>query len=524
MARARLSDRTTAVLHVAVLGGLICVAAILAFNLRRAGHSEGDDFALYLRQARSLFDGDTGAVVADNRFSVLYSDPAFSPIAYPWGWPLLLAPFVHLWDVDYDRLKLVEIAAFCTWLVLFHGIVRRRLGRIVATTLVAVMATAPAYLEHADQLLTEFPQMAAVGVVIWWYDRIRARSSLLTAPYRDLVVLGLLVVAAFNIRRESVVLVAVIAVMGLIDVWRDGGSHRMIDLVASFQHSWRQLVTPLISFVVGAVVFHLLLPTELMADNGNGPGFIDDRWREAPRILSGQLGLGEHPLIGGAVLLLAATGAIIGVRRRPTLDTPLVLLAVFTALAVGTHLRRIDRYWLQVTPWVLMFAATALVTVARYVVGRSTPGPDEDARRFIARRSMIANMVAMLPLAALAIGHLVVVTDKVADVRDANAAGVVQDGPAHPLAVEMIRAVDETTPPDAVIAYYRARTMTLLTDRRSIQTRDAEAIRANSDFWVQRRDWSFWQPGLDDAAIRDLGFVEVWSNDRYVLWCTSCPG
>ena len=49
--------------------------------------TQGDEFALYLRQARSIFDGDIADVVADNRFSVLYSTGRFSPYAYPWGWP-----------------------------------------------------------------------------------------------------------------------------------------------------------------------------------------------------------------------------------------------------------------------------------------------------------------------------------------------------------------------------------------------------------------------------------------------------
>jgi hypothetical protein len=88
----------------------------------------------------------------------------------------------------------------------------------------------------------------------------------------------------------------------------------------------------------------------------------------------------------------------------------------------------------------------------------------------------------------------------------------------------MTNAVMELTPPDAVVTYYRARTMTLLTDRRSIQTRDVERIRARSDYWVQRRDWSFWQPDLDESRVSGLGFVEVWSNERYVVWCTRCSG
>ena len=111
-----------------------------AVLLHRNGHTQGDDFALYLRQARSLFDGDVAQVVADNRFTVINSAGAFSPIAYPWGWPLLLSPFVHLWGLDYDRLKLLEVACFCVWLVLVHGIVRRRAGRLLALAVTAVVA------------------------------------------------------------------------------------------------------------------------------------------------------------------------------------------------------------------------------------------------------------------------------------------------------------------------------------------------------------------------------------------------
>ena len=54
---------------------LVIVAAAVAGAccLHRNGHTQGDDFALYLRQARSLFDGDSAQVVADNRFTVINS-------------------------------------------------------------------------------------------------------------------------------------------------------------------------------------------------------------------------------------------------------------------------------------------------------------------------------------------------------------------------------------------------------------------------------------------------------------------
>ena len=37
------------------LGATLVTIAVLALSLHRHGHSQGDDFALYLRQAKSLF-------------------------------------------------------------------------------------------------------------------------------------------------------------------------------------------------------------------------------------------------------------------------------------------------------------------------------------------------------------------------------------------------------------------------------------------------------------------------------------
>ena len=185
------------------LGVVVAVAAVAAILLHRNGHNQGDDFALYLRQARSIFDGDPAQVVADNRFAVLNTGGAFSPIAYPWVFPLLLSPFVKWWGLDYDKLKLVEVACFCAWIVLVHGIVRRRAGRLLALAVAAVVATAPALLAHTDQLLSEFPHALAVGVFIWWIDRVKASHDLVTATTRQLVILGALGALAYNVRARA---------------------------------------------------------------------------------------------------------------------------------------------------------------------------------------------------------------------------------------------------------------------------------------------------------------------------------
>jgi len=482
------------------------VSGVLSVLLHRNGHTQGDDFALYLRQARSIFDGDVGAVVADNRFAVLNSDSAFSPIAYPWVWPLLLSPFVFLWNYDYDRLKLVEVMVFMVWLVLLHGIVRRRLGRIAALAVIAVIGTAPIYLAHTDQLLTEFPHLAAVAIFLWWYDRIRAHATLLTASRAELVTLGVFVTLAFNVRREGLVLLGVIAVMQLYDLLASAGRPlRISGLVGRIRTTWSAIVTPFVAFGVSVAAFQLLLPTSLFPNNGNSTEFIDDRLGEYPEILTDQLGLGEHPLVGIAILGLAAAGAVIGIRRRPTLDAPLLLLVLGSTLAISTHLRKVDRYWFQITPWVVYFCAVALLAAGALVMRQ---------------RHTIGRLVAVAPLVALVVAHLVVLPGKIGDARDFNAAGRVQSGPSNPGVVPIFQAVSTLTPPDAVIAYFRARTMTLLTDRRSFQTKNLERIAQNADYFAQRRNSTFWQPTLELGEARLAGFEEVWSDASWILWRT----
>jgi hypothetical protein len=272
---------------------------------------------------------------------------------------------------------------------------------------------------------------------------------------------------------------------------------------------WRAVVTPFAAFAATAVFAQLLLPTELLPDNGNSTAFLDDRMGEYPGILSDQLGLGENTAIGVAVLLLAVVGAAIGLRKRPALDGPLLLLAVLSALAISTHLRRVDRYWFQITPWVVYFATGALVATAGWLLAQRS-------RRMSVVR--LATAAALVPLGALVVAHVVVLTGDISDAQDYNDAGRVQSGPSNPAVAPIFEAVESLTPPDAIVAYYRARTMTLLTDRRSFQTKNLERIITRADYYAERRNSTYWQPDLGLAEARMAGLEEVWSDQRWILW------
>jgi len=116
------------------------------------------------------------------------------------------------------------------------------------------------------------------------------------------------------------------------------------------------------------------------------------------------------------------------------------------------------------------------------------------------------------------VAHGVVLAGDISDAQRYNDLGRVQSGPSNPAVVTIFEAVDDLTPPDAIVAYYRARTMTLMTDRRSFQTKQLDRIVDRADFYAERRNSTYWQPELTRAEARQAGFEEVWSDQRWILW------
>ena len=79
----------------ALLALLVGTLAVIMYSTHRSGHWWGDDWALYIRQAKGLLDGHPNRVLTENEFTVTMSDGSeFSPPLYPWGFPLILVPFV----------------------------------------------------------------------------------------------------------------------------------------------------------------------------------------------------------------------------------------------------------------------------------------------------------------------------------------------------------------------------------------------------------------------------------------------
>jgi hypothetical protein len=475
---------------------LLPIVCWLAVQMHYLGHSWGDDFALYVRQARSIFDGTMAQVVSDNRFNVLNAArPTFSPYAYPWGWPVILSPFIRAFGLDYSKLKLVEVAMLGGFLWVFHEIIRARANRWIAFGVVASVGTTLAYLQHTDMLLSELPYMFAVVATLWYLDRVKRRHHWLQYAHRhELIALGLMSVFVFNTRREGLALILAIVVVQLIDLrgrWR-GASPRVV-------------AVPLATFLIGSALFQLLLPAQLapeLPSTGLGQTWkkLQGPYRAA---LMRQLGL--HSTGGAALLvvfLLAVAGIVIRLWRAPERDAAWVVFALLSMTIAGMIPAVSDRYLLAVTPFALYFAAQAVAAI---------PLPNG-----------LGTWIAVGSLLSLTAVHLPDVADQVSHMHDlADRGALLIDGPEQPYAQAAFDAVRTYTHMDDVIEFFKVRALTLYTDRRGVQSGILSVIKARADFYLMRKGGGGPQVSAADGA--SMGWTITWQDPQWILWKVKPP-
>ena len=71
---------------------LLASACLLAIGTLNNGQDWGGDFSSYIMQAESLAEGSPKAFIETNQFSMEHSSRHIAPVAYPWGYPAMLAP------------------------------------------------------------------------------------------------------------------------------------------------------------------------------------------------------------------------------------------------------------------------------------------------------------------------------------------------------------------------------------------------------------------------------------------------
>lgn len=503
----------------ACLAVVVGSMAAVMFASHRSGHWWGDDWALYVRQAKGLLDGDAGRVIDENRFTVEASrGPAFSPPLYPWGFPLILAPFIAVVGTDLDQLAVVGVLCACLFACCWYLLAKPRVGSLVAITGAAAITLSPALLGWTELIQSELPFMAVTTLILVGLDRSAATGSLTraTASIWPLVVLGFGAAAAFTVRREGLALVAAIAAAQLAALYADRSDRWWRGECGRNRIAVRLLV-PHLSALATVWLVQVILPSTIVPKYSGTS--VTNVWRlfgkhvdhlaelvglkrswEADPTIFDNVALGWMAV--GLYLVLACLGIALAVTRTRRRDLHLVVYALVAFVIGGSFRVAINRYVCTVAPILLLLALVALTAVLEL--------------RGLRRLRLLPTIVATLALAAIVAGNIANANIRIDRATSFRESGLIEWGPTHPDAIEMFDAVIELTGPDDVVAAPKARAMTFATGRRSVQVDNYRPLPTTIELAL-----IVTEPGnelTDELLAQPELYDVVWRNSRFVLF------
>ena len=498
---------------------IVVLTAVTLVTLQETGHGWGDDFSLYVHQAKALVKGDIGRLISDTRFALENSvSHTWSPVVYPWGFPILLAPVYALFGLNWFALKAVIVACYCGVLVAFHHLLRRRSGGVAATAATAFLASSPTLWKWAESVTSDIPSLAFVLLAFVWMERTRAHGLLDPNNRRRLIVMGLLMAWCFSIRHETIALAPALASMHLVEAWR-----RRTDIR---EHGWRVLPHRLIALpylvAAGAVLaLQAALPSTLVVDRpaSGGRAMLGENARWYKGVIAEAFGLkpfGDKPIVAfgseqlGSTLVLvfvglAIVGALVSLYRHGARDLHLLVFVVLTAYAVGTQPFHEFRY-LYTTFVVMVFFA-----VQAFTVWDEAPGA--------APRRWNRSVGALLATAVLLMPLAVNLADLGRAVQYHSEYDYVLRGPESPDSQAMFEAVRRCTRGDEIIMFSQARSMNLYTGRRAVQGGSIPWLLQRADWLVlDNDDVDYNEPAIHEEEALEYGLERVWHNATYTLY------
>jgi 4-amino-4-deoxy-L-arabinose transferase-like glycosyltransferase len=468
---------------------ILLISAILSVSLLTRGHLWWDDFASYIMQAQSLLNGSPRAFVEHNTFTINTSSYPQGPVAYPWGFPLLLAPVLSLFGLKVLALKLVNTFFYLCFLIAFYALARRRLSSGSSLALTAILAFNPALLLAHDLILSDISFLFFSTLSIFLIDAATANPSPKTAALT-----GVAIFAATLLRTNGVLLLVPLAIAQLMRLRGQSG------------RGWLVIVLPY--FVFGGLY---LLQSQLLPDGQDSylshfslftfPRFMRNLryYLRLPAEFFSDIPLGLAFALVAAALFLADAAANFR-RTLVILSYVVVTLALFIAWPETQGLRFIY----PILPLLLLLAGEGFQLAASRL-------PD----RFAAYAGWAGSLMAVA-LIVLSLG----VSTSIGWANLIN--GRALNGPFDQISSGMFEFVREKTPPDSVIIFFRPRLMRLLTARDAYMAQSCNNLNAGDYLVMHEKQGTNGQIG-DVSICAGRDFPVVFNNKRFTIYKLSPP-
>ncbi len=473
-----------------ILPAILSLSLLIGFFSLTRGHEWGDDFASYIMQAASIVDGSTDEFVERNSFTIFESSMQIGPAAYPWGYPLILTPLYALKGVHPLTLKLAGLFFFAGFLICLYIIMKERLGPIEGLLIVSLFAFSPLMIRYLDQILSDIPFLFFSTLALWLMTRAK------TMQLPDLIILGCVIAAAFFIRTSGVLLLAsylLLQALKLVQTTSEPQAARRI---------LRNGIAVTVTFGVLWLLYSLLFP------GGEGSYFAQyqDFQLQTALYFAYQYVMVFREFFGNMILwkiiylfFLAFFCTGLWIRRRQ--DLLFILLFVLWMLSLVTWPSwQGPRFVFPLLPLFLYFTFQGM----KYVLGRLPRQNAKIGNQAFTGFWLLVIAVFFFQSAAGAYTNL-------QNERSIN-------GPFDPLSRQVYDYIEQETPADSVIVFFKPRAMRLMTGHDSLMSMECVRILKGDYLVLSRKVGENNQIPPEHIDSCNLPLNEVLRNNRFLVY------
>lgn len=449
-----------------MLAMLLLAALLLSWNGLTDGHNWGGDFASYIMQAQSILKGNPSEFIQTNRFTIENSTRQFGPVAYPWGFPVLLVPYLALFGVNMLALKSLNIISYLLFLISLWLSCRRYHSRFWRIIIVSLFALNPYLLRFMNNVISDIPFLLFSTSSIFLIGRVVIQRRKLVSNTIDQLLLGILIAISFYIRTEGIIILATLGasqftrvLKNIIDQQKEEATPKIKDILLrsfnnTFSNSW-SFILPYLCFFIFTIVWRTVLPegglSHISLIKSVSPGQIKSQliyyFILPAQFFTGMLDEVGQTLFGASLPLF-----IIGMVKRRNRDYHIISYgALFILLYIVWPGRQGLRYLFPILPFYISFVLTGLESIH--------DKSDEILNAFWKFASVCSVILIVIFFLRISIN------DASNNLKQKR---MVKTGPYVSTSKDLFKFISNNTENDSIIVFFKPRVMRLFTNRQSL--------------------------------------------------------
>jgi 4-amino-4-deoxy-L-arabinose transferase-like glycosyltransferase len=473
-----------------ILVGIIIISIIIGVSTLTRGHDWGDDFAWYILQAKSILNGTTIEFMQQSEFTNTQSTTHVGPLAYPWGYPLILTPVYAIKGISPLALKLPGVLFYAGFLICLYLLISSRLTRIESLLIVSLFAFNPMLIEFENQILSDIPFLFFSTLTLLLMTQENKNSIL------RYVLIGAAVFLTTFMRATGILLLGCFLLIEFFRFLRNIKNREMV----------KQII--LNSFLI-VFVFALLwlINTFLFPSGGESylsqyagltietiRGFTVSYFNVFSQFFGEAAGWRYLYYILFIFFLLGAW-----IRRKD--ETIFIVFTIFWMIVHITYpYWQGPRYIFPILPIFIYFTFQGM---------RATINKLPENYRFISERLhygfwAVVACIFLFTSSANAIRNL----------RDNRAI----NGPFDPYSVQVYDYIKEKTSPDSVVVFFKPRVMIMMTGHNTIMSMECDRMLSGDYLAISKKVEENQQIPPDQIDECSLPLDKVLENRRFIVY------